>query len=85
LANLESDEILKRALLASTKCLIRLYMIEAFDLSSRDSGSASDPYLYLTCNDKVYNEREFYQLDEPNPKFMKHFDFEGSFPGSSPI
>jgi len=85
LANLESDEILKRALLAQTKCLIRLYVIEAFDLSSRDSGSASDPYLYLTCNDKVFNERQFYQLDQPNPKFNKHFEWEGTFPGSSPI
>jgi len=85
LANLESDEILKRALLASTKCLIRFYALEAFDLSSRDSGSASDPYLFITCNGKTFNERDHYQLDEPNPKFYKHFDFEGTFPGSSPI
>jgi len=60
LANLESDEILKRALLAQTKCLIRFYAIEAIDLSSRDIGSDSDPYLYLSCNDKIFNERANY-------------------------
>mmetsp|Transcript_15455 Transcript_15455/g.26147 ORF Transcript_15455/g.26147 Transcript_15455/m.26147 type:complete len:262 (+) Transcript_15455:392-1177(+) len=85
LANLESDEILKRSLLAQTKCIVRLYMISAYDLSSRDNGSPSDPYLYLTCNNKIYNERSNYQLDEANPDFYKHYDFEGTFPGCSPI
>ena len=60
-------------------------MIEAFNLSSRDNGSPSDPYVWLKCNDKVYNERDNYQLDQPNPKFFKHYDFEGLFPGCSPV
>ena len=60
-------------------------MISGFDLSSRDNGSASDPYLKITCNDKTYNERDNYQLDEPNPTFYKHYEFEGTFPGTSPI
>ena len=47
LANLESDEILKKALLAQIKCTIRIYVISAFDLASRDIGSPSDPYLYM--------------------------------------
>lgn len=85
LANLESDEILKRSLLAQNKCVIRIYMISAYDLASRDNDSPSDPYLYLTCNGKIYNERNNYQLDEANPKFFKYYDFEGIFPGSSPL
>jgi len=85
LANLHSDEILKRLLLAQAKCCIRLYMISAFDLASRDVGSASDPYLYIKCNNKIYNERENYQLDCEYPSFFKYYDFEGTFPGSSPI
>lgn len=64
---------------------MRLYVIEAFNLSSRDNGSASDPYLWIRCNDKVVNERDNYQLDTPDPKFFKHYDFEGIFPGCSPI
>jgi hypothetical protein len=35
-------------------------MISAFDLSSRDLGSPSDPFLVLECNNQVINERENY-------------------------
>ena len=85
LANLESDNILKRALLAQTICLVRIYCLDAYDLSSRDNGSPSDPYLKIMCNGKTFDERDNYQLDEPNPRFYKHFDFEGTFPGCSPL
>ena len=60
-------------------------MIEAYDLSARDIDSPSDPFLYITCNDKTFNDRENWQLDISDPKFYKYFDFEGTFPGSSPI
>ena len=59
-ANIQSEDILKRQLLESNKCIVRLYVIEAFNLSSRDNGSASDPYLYLKCNSKTVNERDNY-------------------------
>ena len=85
LANLQSDEILKRELLESKKAIVRIYIIEAFNLSSRDNDSASDPYLWLQCNGKVVNQRDKYQLDNSEPKFHEHFDFEGTFPGCSPI
>lgn len=85
LTNLHSEVILKRQLMASNKCTVRIYMLSAFNLSSRDNGSPSDPYLVLKCNDKTYDERSNYQLDEPNPKFMKYYDFEGTFPGCSPL
>lgn len=60
LVNLESDTILKRMIQNETKQVIRLYMIEAFDLSSRDNGSASDPYLQLHCNEQKFNDRDNY-------------------------
>lgn len=85
LADLESDETLKRLLMATTKCVVRVYIIDAFNLSSRDNGSESDPYLIVTCGNKTYNERQFYQSDEPNPKFLKSFDFEAVFPGCAPL
>ena len=52
--------------MAKCRTIVRLYAIKAFNLSSRDNGSASDPYLYIKCNEKVYNERNNYQLDEKN-------------------
>ncbi len=56
-------------------------MIEGFQLASRDIGGESDPYLKLRCGMKEYDERENYTIDEPNPKFFKHYDFEALFPG----
>lgn len=55
--------------------IVRVYVIEGFNLSSRDIGSESDPYLKLKCGNKVYDERDNYQLDEPNPKFNKKYEF----------
>ena len=81
LADIESDVILKRMLLKSQKMIVRVYMIDGFDLASRDIGGFSDPYLKLKCGNKVFNERNNYILDEPNPKFHKHYDFESLFPG----
>jgi hypothetical protein len=85
LADLESDETMKRLLLSNTKCIVRLYMVSGFDLASRDNGSFSDPYLVIQCGKKVYNERENYQEDNPNPTFYKSYDFEAEFPGCAPI
>jgi hypothetical protein len=85
LADLESDETLKRLLLAKTKCIVRVYMISGYDLASRDNGGFSDPYLKLTLGTKTYNEREIYQLDNPNPDFYKSYDFEAVFPGCPPL
>lgn len=85
LNNLNSDDILRKALLLQTKCTIKVYMISGYDMSSRDNGSASDTYLTLECNGKKFNERNNYQLNEPNPVFYKMYQFEGIFPGSSPL
>ena len=62
-----------------------MYVIDAFNLSSRDNGGDSDPYLLLNIGNKTYNERDNYQTDEPNPKFYKMFDFESVFPGCPPL
>lgn len=56
-------------------------MISGFDFASRDIGSASDPYLILSIGDKTFDNRDKYILDEPNPDFYAHYDFEQYFPG----
>ena len=58
-----------------SKCVVRLYVIEAFNLSSRDLTSPSDPYLYITLGDKVIDEREKHQDDIENPKFYSKYEF----------
>mmetsp|Transcript_30279 Transcript_30279/g.29597 ORF Transcript_30279/g.29597 Transcript_30279/m.29597 type:complete len:177 (-) Transcript_30279:658-1188(-) len=79
------EDMIGKMMVTKTKCMARVYFIEGFDLAQRDIGSFSDPYLVVTCGKKTYNDRENYQLDEPNPKFFKHFDFDVEFPGAPPL
>mgnify|MGYP000989377558 CR=1 FL=1 len=69
LSTMQTGETLKRLLLGKNKCIVRLYVISAYDLSSRDNGSDSDPYLHITLGNKTFNDRKNYQEDEPNPDF----------------
>jgi len=77
--------IITKQLQTQTQAAIQLYVLEAFDLASRDIGSFSDPYLLITFGEKEISDRDNYKLDEPNPKFNKLFEFVGSFPGSPPL
>jgi hypothetical protein len=65
------------AMLLNTKtdCMIKLYVISAFNLASRDIGSDSDPYLKIKFGKTLIDEREEYQLDEPNPVFCKSYTY----------
>ena len=58
-----------------TKAKVRLYVLEGFNFAKRDLLSESDPYLIVKCGDSEFNERDNYQLDEPNPKFYKCYEF----------
>lgn len=85
LADIQSDVILQRMLLQEKKCIVRVYMINGYDLASRDVGGFSDPYLKLCVGDEAYNERDIYQIDNPKPDFCKHYDFSAIFPGCPPL
>ena len=85
LCHLESYVILKKNLLNVKERLVRFYSVSGYDFSSRDNGSASDPYLIVECNGKSVNERDNYIVDEPNPDFYKRYDFEAKFPGCAPL
>lgn len=68
-------------LLNPSKCILRVYVIEAFGLPTKDSGSDSDPYLVLKIGNKRINDRDNHLEDTSHPLWYKHFDFETSFPG----
>lgn len=85
LADIQSDVILQKLLLRQSMCVVRVYMISAYDLASRDIGGFSDPYVKISCGEEVFSERDNYILDEPNPYFGKHYDFPVVFPGCPPI
>ena len=55
-----SEERITRQLLSQTQAAIQLYVLECFDLASRDIGSASDPYMVVRYGDQVQSDREHY-------------------------
>lgn len=75
ICDVQSDEMLKRLLVSETKCLVRFYIVRAFDLASRDNDSPSDPYVKILLGDDVFDDRENYIEDEPCPKLYKVADF----------
>jgi Ca2+-dependent lipid-binding protein len=79
------QDYMSQMLMMKTQCMIKVYIISAFDLASRDVGSHSDPYVVLKLGNTVVNERDNYQLDEPNPVIGKVFNFETTFPGALPL
>ena len=83
--DVQSDEILKRLLISETKCCVRLYVVRAFNLASRDNDSPSDPYLKVKLGDEVFDDRKNAIEDEPNPDLYKVVDFRQTFPGCPPM
>lgn len=80
-----SEARITRQLLSQTQAAIQLYVLECFDLASRDIGSASDPYMVIRYGNQVKSDRDLYQLDEPNPKINRVYEFSGTFPGAAPL
>ena len=79
------EDQLAQSLANPQQCVVRLYIFEAFDLASRDIGSDSDPFLKISCGKFKYDGSNEYQLDEPNPKYHKGFEFNATFPGAPPL
>lgn len=77
-----NEDFLLKQLHSTKACAVRLYVLEAFDLASRDIGSDSDPYLYVKCGSFTYNGQDKYQQDQPNPKYHQAVEFNATFPGS---
>jgi hypothetical protein len=60
LAIMNTTEVLKKKLLTKTRCIVRAYIISAFNLAKRDIGSDSDPYIKIGIGKKVYDDRSNY-------------------------
>ena len=56
LSTLVYDQQLARKLSETTKCKVRVYILEGFNFAQRDLFSLSDPYLIVKCGKTIYNE-----------------------------
>ena len=81
--DVQSDEIIKRQLMAETKCKVRAYIVRAFNLAARDNDSPSDPYVKVILGSEVRDDRDNYQTDIADPGIYKMFEFQTVFPGCS--
>ena len=82
----EQFEDIARRLLSPTRILVRIYILDAFSLAQRDLNSQSDPYVRIKLGSKVWHdEKENYQLDNPDPKIFKMFELETTLPGVSDL
>ncbi|XP_074035126.1 ferlin family C2 domain-containing myoferlin misfire isoform X2 [Leptinotarsa decemlineata] len=60
--------------------LLRVYCIRALNLRPKDVNGKSDPYLFLTVNDKFINDKENFITRQLNPIFGRCFEFDAIFP-----
>ena len=79
--NIESENFLKRQLLIKQRCYINVYVIDAYNLASRDMGSASDPYIHAVLGKHEFSNRDEYQEDKENVDLFTTIRFNSNFPG----
>lgn len=73
--------MLQQKLLREKSSIVRLYLIDAFNLQSRDIGSLSDPYFVVNLNDKEVNDSDNYEDDADRIDIHRCLDFKANFPG----
>ncbi|OMJ83746.1 hypothetical protein SteCoe_15288 [Stentor coeruleus] len=79
----EDFDDIRKLLLKKTELVVRVYVISCENLAQKDVKSHSDPYIKIKLSGKVINDSKNYQQDQPNPKFLKHFDMLTVLPGAS--
>jgi len=83
IGNFKYEKSLFERLNLNLQTKVRLYCLEGYNFAKKDLFSDSDPYLKITCGDKVYNEEENYQTDTDSPQFWTNYDFVVDFPGAN--
>lgn len=79
----EEFEKISKQLLNKKKCVVRVYILDAFDIEQKDSNSLSDPYVRLKLADTVISDRDNHQEDVTNPQIFRSFDLHTALPGKS--
>jgi len=77
----EDFEIMTKQLLQKTECVIRVYILDAFELAARDARSLSDPYVLVKVGDRTVGDPKRYLEDETSCGFYQYFELETTLPG----
>ncbi|NXW51574.1 MYOF protein, partial [Nyctiprogne leucopyga] len=62
------------------KCLVRVYIIRAFDLPPRDRNGLCDPYVRVSLGTKTLGQRDQYVPNTLEPVFGRMFEVTGTIP-----
>ncbi|NWR94129.1 MYOF protein, partial [Furnarius figulus] len=62
------------------ECLVRVYVVRAFDLSPRDVTGLSDPYVRVSLGKKTLGQREQYVPNTLEPVFGRMFELTATIP-----
>lgn len=76
------DEI-RKMLLKKQNCIVRVYILDAYEIEQKDSNSLSDPYVRLKIGSNIVTDKDNHQTDVTDPKIFKVFDIHTTFPGKS--
>jgi len=74
---------IKKRLLRHTECIVRVYVLDAWELVSRDDNSLSDPYVKIVLCDKSFGDSDNAQDDKATVNFCQVFDINTTLPGAS--
>ncbi|XP_021230390.1 fer-1-like protein 5 [Numida meleagris] len=62
------------------QCLVRVYIVRAFDLSPRDRNGLCDPYVRISLGAKTLGQRDQYVPNTVEPVFGRMFEVTGTIP-----
>ncbi|NWH77871.1 MYOF protein, partial [Piaya cayana] len=62
------------------KCLVRVYVVRAFDLPPRDRNGLCDPYIRVSLGTKTLGQRDQYVPNTLEPVFGRMFELTGTIP-----
>ncbi|XP_054036904.1 fer-1-like protein 5 [Rissa tridactyla] len=62
------------------KCLVRVYVVRAFDLPPRDRNGLCDPYVRVSLGTKTLGQRDQYVPNTLEPVFGRLFEVTGTIP-----
>ncbi|KAM6036239.1 fer-1-like protein 5 [Theristicus caerulescens] len=62
------------------KCLVRVYIVRAFDLPPRDRNGLCDPYVRISLGTKTLGQRDQYVPNTLEPVFGRLFEVTGTIP-----
>ncbi|NXY51361.1 MYOF protein, partial [Ceuthmochares aereus] len=62
------------------KCLVRVYIVRAFDLPPRDRNGLCDPYIRVSLGTKTLGQRDQYIPNTLEPVFGRLFEVTGTIP-----